>query len=65
MAAEIWVTALARLDREGRLPPGAVDAEPALTQFVRGPAGFEPVERGIAALERPPMARARAGTAAL
>lgn len=64
MAAEIWVTALARLDREGRLPPGAVDAEPALTQFVRGPAGFEPVERDIAALERPPMSQARTRTAA-
>jgi glucosyl-3-phosphoglycerate synthase len=64
MAAEIWVTALARLDRDGRLPPGAVDAEPTLTQFVRGPAGFEPVEREIAALERPPMARARVRSAA-
>ena len=60
MAAEIWVTGLARLDREGRLPPGAVVAEPTLTQFVRGPGGFEPVEREIAALERPPMAEARA-----
>ncbi len=61
MSAEIWLTALTRLDREGRLPPGALEGGPALTQFVRGAAGFEPVEREIAALERPPMARARAG----
>ncbi|TAK69953.1 MAG: glucosyl-3-phosphoglycerate synthase [Actinomycetota bacterium] len=51
MAAEIWRTALARLDPDGRLGrPGD-----GLAQFERGPGGLIVVDHEVSALERPPL----------
>jgi glucosyl-3-phosphoglycerate synthase len=55
MAAEIWQTVLARLDRDN--PPHPL--EPTLTQFERRDDRYVPVTHEITALERPPMARVR------
>ena len=51
MAAEIWQTALARLD----WVPQCVDLSSTLTQFERTEQHVQPVTYDITALERPPM----------
>lgn len=54
MSSEIWQTALARLERDGRWV-GGKPVHTALTQFQRQEGGFRPLSHEIAAHERPPM----------
>lgn len=55
MAAEIWQTALARLD-EGRIRPRGAS----LTQFSRSDGEIQPVTYDLTVVERPPMVEVRA-----
>ncbi|MET8155571.1 glucosyl-3-phosphoglycerate synthase [Sphaerisporangium sp. NPDC005289] len=55
MAGQIMHTAWARLERQRKIVPMHVPAS-GLTQFRRGEAGHLPIDRDVAAPERPPMA---------
>lgn len=60
MAAEIWQTALERLDPDGRVRRlrGASVGNPLLAsvvQFVRTSEGLEAIDHPVAAIERPPL----------
>lgn len=54
MAAEIWQTALARLDTPLRAERG--DQDGSIVQFIRQGSALVPVEHDVEALERPPLA---------
>lgn len=54
MASEIWLTALDRLDPDGRIRR-IRGVGSTLTQFDRGPDGFVVVDHEVAGLERPPL----------
>ena len=58
MAAEIWATALARLDPDGRVRrnhAGNTDGTTSLVQFVHDRHGLHPVEHAVTTTERPPL----------
>jgi glucosyl-3-phosphoglycerate synthase len=54
MASEIWQTALARLESEGRWV-GSEPVHTGFTQFHRQDGGFRALTSEVATLERPPM----------
>jgi glucosyl-3-phosphoglycerate synthase len=58
MAAEIWATALSRLDPDGRIRrnhAGDTDGTNTLVQFTHDAQGLHPVEYPITTTERPPL----------
>ena len=58
MAAEIWATALQRLDPDGRVRrahDGNVHGVAHLVQFVHDDQGLHPVEHPVTTVERPPL----------